>query len=285
LKLYEYARLNPLDYADVVLHRFITDREIVSTMMDIPYKLVLSKCNIIAISGDSGSGKTTLMNHLRNLYEPDSVTLFETDRYHKWERGDENYTKFTHLNPRSNHLELMKEDVYNLKIGNNIMQVDYDHNTGKFTKKQEIQCKDNMILCGLHTLYDDRLNEIIDLKIFMDTDRELIKKWKIERDTKKRGYTEERIRKQIEDREGDYFEYIDNQKNNADIVIRQEERHTFFIIQNTKIAAKLLPYFLCHGYTSIRALGDGVYEVLLKSGVYVYEEIYSVLFFFVFESI
>ena len=46
------------------------------------------------------------------------------------------------------------------------------------------------------------------MKIYLDTDRELIKKWKIERDVKERGYSMEKVLKQIEFREKDYEEYL-----------------------------------------------------------------------------
>jgi uridine kinase len=175
------------NYAGIVTYNLIKMYDITYDFLDIQYKLVLSKCNIIAISGDSGSGKTTLMKHLMGLFPESKLINLETDRYHKWERGNENYQTITHLNPDANHLELMSNDVYNLKIGNDIYQVDYDHTTGKFTNKQLIESKDNIILCGLHTLYNEKMNDIIDIKVFMDTDRELIKKWKIRRDVDERA--------------------------------------------------------------------------------------------------
>jgi uridine kinase len=210
------------NYADIILYHFIEELAyggFLHKIIEIDYKLILSKCNIIAISGDSGSGKTTLMKYLQQIYGNNAIQ-FETDRYHKWERGNENYKTYTHLNPFSNHLEVMNSDVYNLKIGNDIFQVDYDHDTGKFTGKQQIVSKDNVILCGLHTLYSNKINQILDLKIFMDTDRQLIKSWKIKRDILKRGYSKEQITKQIQDRENDYYEFIDHQKKNADIIVR-----------------------------------------------------------------
>jgi uridine kinase len=209
------------NYASIVMYEFIqTYNFITYECLNIQYKLILSKCNIIAISGDSGSGKTTLMKHLKGLFFESNVINLETDRYHKWERGNENYQTITHLNPDANYLELMSDDVYNLKIGNDIYQVDYDHTTGKFTNKQLIESKDNIILCGLHTLYNQKMNDIIDIKVFMDTDRELIKKWKIERDVNERGYSLERVIQQMESRDSDYYKYIDSQKENADIVIQ-----------------------------------------------------------------
>ena len=217
-ELYYFCKENK-NYSDIVLYNYLNANSLRYETINIDYKLVLSKCNVFAISGDSGSGKTTMMNELKQVFCDDKLLLLETDRYHKWERGDANYNEYTHLNPYANQLELMAGDVYNLKIGNSIFQVDYDHKTGKFTEKQKIESKENIILCGLHTIYNETLNESIDLKIFMDTDRKLIKKWKIQRDVIERGYNMEKVLKQIEARENDYVAYIKDQKNNADIII------------------------------------------------------------------
>ena len=54
-------------------------------------------------------------------------------------------------------------------------------------------------------------------------DRELIKKWKINRDVIERGYNLDKVIKQIETRQTDYDEYIKNQKENADIIIKYFE--------------------------------------------------------------
>ena len=63
----------------------------------------------------------------------------------------------------------MKEDIFNLKIGENIYQVDYDHHNGKFTEVQKLQNKSNIILCGLHTLFDKNTNNLYNLKFHQIT--------------------------------------------------------------------------------------------------------------------
>jgi uridine kinase len=218
--LYELLKIDN-NYLEIVLYNYIKINSIEYEQIFIDYKIILSRCNIIAIAGDSGSGKTTLLNHLTTLF-PNNYLLLETDRYHKWERGNTNYLEFSHLNPKANNLDKMNMDVFNLKIGHEIYAVDYDHSTGKFTQEEKIESKNNIILCGLHTLYNN-MNNIFNLKIFMDTDRELIKKWKINRDVIERGYNLDKVLKQIEFREKDYEEYIKNQKENADIIIKYYE--------------------------------------------------------------
>jgi uridine kinase len=150
----------------------------------------------------------------------DKTLLFETDRYHKWERGAKEYQQFTHLHPAANHLEKLSTDAYNLRLGQDVFQVDYDHSTGKFTEPACVEAKHFTIFCGLHTLYLDSLRDIMDLKIYMDTDANLKEFWKIQRDTKHRGASPEQVRKAIASRIPDFQEYIEPQKANANIWIR-----------------------------------------------------------------
>ena len=146
----------------------------------------------------------------------------------------------------------MSEDIYQLKIGSDIYQVDYDHSSGKFTQKQKIENTKNLVVCGLHTLYQQNINELLNLKIFLDTDRVLIKKWKIERDVNERGYNLEKVLKQIEAREKDYNTYILHQKENADIIIQfyelNEKLECNFIIQNNIIKTKMIEKIMIYKY-------------------------------------
>jgi uridine kinase len=152
---------------------------------------------------------------IKNLFT-DSFIL-ECDRYHKWERGDSNWNNFTHLNPEANYIAKMTTDVFNLKIGNNIYQVDYDHKNGKFTDNELIESVDNILICGLHSLYIP--DNIINLKIYIDTDDNLRIPWKIKRDMAKRGYTIDNILNQINSRKNDFNEYIYPQRELSDIII------------------------------------------------------------------
>ena len=200
---------------ETLLYHYLNENNIVYHEVDIDFHVMLSLCNTIAITGDSGTGKTTLSNIIKNIFNNSFV--LECDRYHKWERNHENWDKFTHLNPNSNYITKMQQDVFDLIIGNNIYQVDYDHKTGKFTDKELIETKDNIIVCGLHSLYIEET--IINLKIYIDTDENLRIPWKISRDIKKRRYSIEKIMEQIDKRKEDFNKYILPQKNKADIII------------------------------------------------------------------
>tara|TARA_X000000368_G_scaffold418454_1_gene418151 strand:- start:5410 stop:6789 length:1380 start_codon:yes stop_codon:yes gene_type:complete len=211
-----YKKLNDLikiygNCSETLLYYYL--QNITYKNIDIDYSVILSTCNIISISGNSGSGKTTLSNYLQKDIS-DSFIL-ECDRYHKWERGNKNWEKCTHLNPEANYITKMQKDVFDLKIGKNIYQVDYNHKTGKFTSEELIESKNTVLVCGLHSLYNHNSN----LNIFMDTMKDLNIIWKIKRDIKKRGYAIEKVLNSIKKREKDFIKYILPQKNNADIIV------------------------------------------------------------------
>ena len=75
-----------------------------------------------------------------------------------------------------------------------------------------------MIVCGLHSLHTNN-DEVYNLKIFIDTDINLKTRWKMDRDTKKRGYTISEIISQMESRKEDYYKFIYPQREKSDIII------------------------------------------------------------------
>jgi uridine kinase len=224
--LYIYLKLN-----NIIVNRII-----------LPYKLILSECKVISIAGDSGSGKTTLVNALESLLFDSSITI-ETDRYHKWERTSDMWSKYTHLHPEANHLEKMSEDVFRLKLGETIFSIDYDHNSGKFTEPQKIESKPFLLLCGLHTLYQEKIRDISEIKIFLDIEFELKKEWKIKRDIEERNHSIETVLKNIEKRKLDFINYIEPQKMYSNIII-EYNKEKFIIHINNELNYYINP-FLC----------------------------------------
>jgi uridine kinase len=215
--IYKYTSSNTC--SEIVLAKYLNEKNIQVERFPLDYKLVLSMCNIIGISGNSSSGKTNITRIIEKIFKFNNQIILETDRYHKWERNDINWNNYTHLNPHSNYLEKLKEDTFNLKIGNDIYAVDYDHTNGKFTSKQQIKSKNNIILCGLHTLYNNSLRDIIDIKVYMNTQETLQYYWKLKRDVMERNHIEENVINSIKNRQKDYEKYILPQKQYSDIII------------------------------------------------------------------
>ena len=87
-------------------------------------------------------------------------------------------------------------------------------------------------------------------------------KWKIKRDTEERNYSIEKIVKQIDSRNEDYYKYIHDQKNNADIIInhyetKEQNLKCNMIIKNNLFFNKLSAHFIKYDYLT-KVLGDSV---------------------------
>lgn len=188
---------------------------------------------IIGIGGDSGVGKTTLLNNLQNLLG-NKLLQIEGDGEHKWERGDKNWNKFTHLDPKANHIHKQSEAIYSLKHNETIFRSEYEHSNGKFSVPKKVKPKEFIVIAGLHPFYLPKLRKNIDFKIYIDTDETLRRHWKIIRDTKKRGYSTEKILEQIEARMEDAGKYIYPQKEFADMIVKYYPVNTFVLGKETE---------------------------------------------------
>lgn len=173
---------------------------------------------VISIAGSSGVGKTTISKILKIIYGSEAV-IVSGDDLHKWERGDEMWNRITHFNPDANNLIKGVYDISNLKNNRSVYRNVYDHDTGKFIRDVLINPKKIIINEGLHSLYDCYA-EYSDINIFVSTGYSLKKKWKVARDTEKRGYSVEQVLDVINKRIPDEEKYILKQKSNADINIR-----------------------------------------------------------------
>jgi uridine kinase len=73
-------------------------------------------------------------------------------------------------------------------------------------------------VCGLHSLYGKH-HHLYNLKIFIDTEDDVKKDWKISRDVLERGKTEKKVIEEIKKRRNDYTKHIIKQRFKSDIII------------------------------------------------------------------
>lgn len=178
---------------------------------------------VISISGSSGVGKTTLSKLISLVIGDDNVVHLCGDDLHLWERNDENWKSKTHLNPDSNDIESGYKDLVSLSKNESIQRSKYNHDTGEFDSPVNIEPKPVIIYEGLHALFG-KVNQISNIKIFVETDKRLKRQWKINRDTQKRGYTIEQVEDVLKRREKDERLFIQPQKENADAIVKFEEK-------------------------------------------------------------
>lgn len=179
----------------------------------------------IGIAGDSGVGKSRLLLMLDELLSEEHILNIEGDGDHKWERGSAKWQDMTHLDPKANYLYRQAEDLKVLRCGNAVKRVDYDHQTGTFTRRHKVSPKPYIIMCGLHSLYLPQMRQVLDMKIYLDTEESLRCYWKMERDAGDRGHSRQEIMEQIAKRREDAAKYIYPQRKYADLIIHYFDKN------------------------------------------------------------
>lgn len=184
-----------------------------------PLHTFRSEAFLLGIAGDSAAGKHTVSGDLARLLGPLFTVLYGDDD-HRWARGDANWRRFTHLDPRGNHLGAQEESMRALRRGERIARRGYDHATGTFTEPRRIAPADFVALVGLHPFYLPTQRDSLHLKVFLDPAEEHRRAWKLARDTTQRGQTREAVLEEIARREEDAARFVRPQLRHADVVLR-----------------------------------------------------------------
>ena len=183
---------------------------------------------VIGVVGDSGSGKTTLSAAIAaeiaarvgpRVTGYSRVTSICLDDYHRYDRAARSRLDLTALAPECNRLDLMAEHLQALKRGASVVKPVYNHEHGTFDPDERVTPGDIVIARGLLALHTAELRSAFDLTVFLDPDPALRIRWKIARDTAKRGYTAEQVIQHIRRRHTDYERYVAPQRAHADVVI------------------------------------------------------------------
>ena len=177
---------------------------------------------VIGIAGGTGSGKTTLMKNLIAEFS-DNVTVLSHDNYYK--RHDElTYEERCQLNydePAALETDLMAHHLDLLRQGQAIDCPVYDftvHNRSQETVR--IVPKSVIIVEGILIFENQPLRELMDIRIFVDTDADVRLCRRIKRDVNKRGRSLESVLTQYQDTVKPMHErYVEPSKKFAHMVV------------------------------------------------------------------
>ncbi|GJE15111.1 hypothetical protein [Methylobacterium longum] len=186
---------------------------------------------VVGIGGDSGAGKDTLASLITDLVGSSAVAHVSGDDYHLWDRHRPMWRALTHLDPRANDLARYESDVAKLVDRRYILAPHYDHSKGQMTKPFRVNPSEFVVASGLHALWSPSLNQIYDLKFFLDIDEDLRRFLKVRRDTSVRGHSVEAILASMDRRAEDRALYIEPQIQKADIILKLEPRVKGFLIR------------------------------------------------------
>ena len=150
---------------------------------------------VIGIAGGSGSGKTTLMNNIVSRFE-DNITVLSHDSYYR-RHDDMTYEERCQLNydePAALETELMVQHLDLLRQGIAIDCPDYDftvHN--RSDKVIRVEPRKIIIVEGILIFENKELRDLMDIRIFVDTDADIRLCRRVKRDVNKRGRTLESV--------------------------------------------------------------------------------------------
>ena len=177
---------------------------------------------VIGIDGGTGSGKTTLMNNIMERFG-DVVTVLSHDNYYK--RHDElpyeERCKLNYDEPAAFDTSLMVYHLDQLRHGYEIDCPVYDftvHNRSDRTI--HLVPKKVIIVEGILIFENEALRDLMDIRIFVDTDADVRLCRRIKRDVNKRGRTLESVLKQYQETVKPMHEkYVEPSKRYANIVV------------------------------------------------------------------
>jgi len=177
---------------------------------------------VIGIAGGTGSGKTTLMKNIINRFG-DVVTVLSHDNYYR--RHDEltyeERCKINYDEPAALETDLMAKHLDLLRQGESIDCPVYDftqHNRSNETIT--IVPKSVIIVEGILIFENEPLRDLMDIKIFVDTDADVRLCRRIKRDVNKRGRTLESVLTQYQETVKPMHEkYVEPSKKYADLVV------------------------------------------------------------------
>ncbi|KAG0302701.1 hypothetical protein BGZ98_007292 [Dissophora globulifera] len=183
-------------------------------------------CYVVGIAGGSASGKTSVAQRIiKNLNVP-WVVLLSMDSFYRDLNDQEQEVAarndYDFDSPDSYDYDILLETITKLKEGKKVDVPIYDFETHKrLTNKHTTVYGANVIIFeGIFGLYDKKVLDMMDLKVFVDTDVDICLARRIKRDVAERGFDVPGVL-QLYKRfvKPSYDNYVYPTKKNADVVI------------------------------------------------------------------
>ena len=193
----------------------------------------MEKPILIGITGGTGSGKSTIADALYSNFSKDRITMIQQDMYYKDQShlSMEERVKTNYDNPMAFDNDLLVEHLQKLIKGEAIEKPRYDftiHNRAKDTTT--VEPREIIIVEGILILEDERIRDLLDIKVYVDTDADIRILRRLVRDIDERGRTVESVIDQyLTMVRPMHMEFTEPTKRYADIII-PEGGHNYVAI-------------------------------------------------------
>lgn len=177
---------------------------------------------IIGVAGGSASGKTTVANRLKEEFK-ESVQLISHDYYYKAhdDMPFEEREKLNYDHPNAFETERLIADIKELKAGNAIYHPVYDYTIHNRAKETVLVTPAKVIIIEGFLIFENpELRDLMDIRIFVDTDADERIIRRIVRDVEERGRSLESVINQyINTVKPMHEQFVEPTKKYADIIV------------------------------------------------------------------
>ena len=180
---------------------------------------------IIGIAGGTGSGKTTVVRKIAEALPPHHVVVVPLDSYYNdtshMTEEERHAINFDH--PDAFDWKLLIKQVNELRNGQAVEQPTYSYiKCNRLKETLHVEPKPVIIIEGIMTLLNKKLRDMMDLKIFVDTDSDERLIRNIQRDVLERGRTVDMvISRYLEVLKPMHEQFVEPTKKYADLIIPQ----------------------------------------------------------------
>ena len=180
---------------------------------------------IIGIAGGTGSGKTTVVRKIVQALPPHYVTVVPLDSYYNdtshMTEEERHAINFDH--PDAFDWKLLTKQINMLRNGQAVEQPTYSYILcNRLKETVHVEPKPVIIIEGIMTLINKKLRDIMDLKIFVDTDSDERLIRNIQRDVVERGRTvDDVLDRYLNVLKPMHEQFIEPTKKYADLIIPQ----------------------------------------------------------------
>ncbi|MBO6217385.1 MAG: uridine kinase [Prevotella sp.] len=184
-----------------------------------------NKITIIGIAGGTGSGKTTVVKKIVEALPPHYVAVVPLDSYYNdtTHMTDEERKAINFDHPDAFDWKLLNQQLQELRHGHAIEQPTYSYVlSNRLPETIHVEPKPVIIIEGIMTLINRKLRDMMDLKIFVDTDADERLIRNIQRDTIDRGRTVSMVvERYLSVLKPMHEQFIEPTKRYADLIIPQ----------------------------------------------------------------
>ena len=199
---------------------------------------------VIGIAGGTGSGKTTVTNAILDRLDKSRVNVIQHDSYYRdlSAHGGLTPDKVNFDHPDSLETPLLIKHVRALKEGRTIDQPIYNFTTHRrMDSTLRIDPREIIIIDGILIFVDKELRELMDIRIFVDTDADERLIRRIRRDILERGRSIESVMNQYTRTvKPMHLEFVEPSKHWADVIIPRGAENTVAIDMVVSKIAMLL---------------------------------------------